>query len=75
METEENEFMPPQFADWREIPSHLIERKDIRVTIRKALGTLLEKCRDVFVLLDMQHLTVAETAPILELTVPAVKTQ
>ncbi len=75
METEEGEFMPRQFADWREIPSDLIERKEIRAAARKALDTLPEKYRDVFVLRDMQHLTVAETATILELTVPAVKTQ
>ena len=75
METEEGEFMPRQFADWREIPSDLIERKEIRAAVRKALDTLPEKYRAVFVLRDMQHLTVAETATVLDLTIPAVKTQ
>ena len=75
METEEGEFMPRQFADWREIPSDLIERKEIRAAVRKGLDALPGKYREVFVLRDMQHLTVAETATILELTVPAVKTQ
>ena len=75
METEEGEFMPRQFADWREIPSDLIERKEIRAAVRKALDTLPEKYRAVFVLRDMQHLTVAETVTVLEFTVPAVKAQ
>jgi RNA polymerase sigma-70 factor, ECF subfamily len=75
METENGEFMPRQFADWREIPSDLIERKEIRTAVLKALDSLPEKYRDVFILRDMQHLTVAETAAILGLTVQAVKTQ
>jgi RNA polymerase sigma-70 factor, ECF subfamily len=75
METEDGEFMPRQFADWREIPSDLVERKEIRVAVEKALETLPEKYREVFVLRDMQHLSVAETATVLELTVPAVKIQ
>lgn len=75
METEEGEFMPHQFADWREIPSDIAERKEIQAAVRSALDTLPDKYRAVFVLRDMQHLSVAETATILELTVPAVKTQ
>lgn len=74
-ETEDGEFMPRQFADWREIPSDILEKKEIRAVVQKALDTLPEKYRAVFVLRDMQHLTVAETAAALELTVPAVKTQ
>ncbi len=75
MATEEGEFMPRQFADWREIPSDIAERKEIKAAVRSALDTLPEKYREVFVLRDMQHLTVAETAAVLGLTVPAVKTQ
>ncbi len=75
METEEGEFMPRQFADWREIPSDILERKEIRTAVQNALNSLPEKYRDVFILRDMQHLTVTETAQALRLTVPAVKTQ
>jgi len=75
METEEGEFMPRQFADWREIPSDILERKEIRTAIQNALSSLPEKYRDVFILRDMQHLSVTETAQVLRLTIPAVKTQ
>jgi RNA polymerase sigma-70 factor (ECF subfamily) len=75
METDEGEFMPRQFADWRDIPSDIAERKEIQAAVRSALDSLPDKYRAVFVLRDMQHLSVAETATILELTVPAVKTQ
>ena len=53
----------------------MIERTEIRTAVLKALDSLPEKYREVFILRDMQHLTVAETASILGLTVPAVKTQ
>jgi RNA polymerase sigma-70 factor, ECF subfamily len=75
METEEGDFMPRQFADWREIPSDILEKKEIRTAVQNALNTLPEKYRDVFILRDMQHLTVTETAQVLRLTIPAVKTQ
>ncbi len=75
METEEGEFMPRQFADWREIPSDIAERKEIRAAVQSALENLPEKYREVFVLRDMQHLSVAETAAVLGLTASAVKTQ
>jgi RNA polymerase sigma-70 factor (ECF subfamily) len=75
METEESEFMPRQFADWREIPSEILERKEIRTAVQNALSSLPEKYRDVFILRDMQHLSVTETAQVLRLTIPAVKTQ
>jgi RNA polymerase sigma-70 factor (ECF subfamily) len=75
METEESEFMPRQFADWREIPSEILERREIRTAVQNALSSLPEKYRDVFILRDMQHLSVTETAQVLRLTIPAVKTQ
>lgn len=75
METEEGEFMPRQFADWRDIPSDIAERKEIKSAVRSALDTLPDKYRVVFVLRDMQHLSVTETATVLGLTAPAVKTQ
>jgi RNA polymerase sigma-70 factor (ECF subfamily) len=75
MQTEEGEFMPRQFADWRDIPSDVAERKEIKAAVRTALDMLPDKYRTVFVLRDMQHLSVAETATVLGITVSAVKTQ
>jgi len=75
METEDGEFMPRQFADWREIPSDIVERKEIRTAVQRAVNNLPEKYREVFVLRDMQHLSVTETAEVLGLTIPAVKTR
>jgi RNA polymerase sigma-70 factor (ECF subfamily) len=75
VESEEGAFMPQQFADWRDVPLEVLEKKEIRVAVLKALDSLLERYREVFVLRDMQHLSVAETAQVLGISTPAVKTR
>lgn len=74
-ESADGEFMPRQFADWREIPSETLERKEIRVAVKRAMDGLPEIYRDVFVLRDVQHLTVEETAKALSISIPSVKTR
>src|SRR5438477_5624797 len=62
---EEGNYIPHEFADWREIPSETLERKEVREKLAEALSTLGEKYREVFVLRDMQHLSIEETARML----------
>ena len=71
----EAEFMPREFADWRDIPSEVLEKKEVRQAVARALLTLSDKYRQVFVLRDVQHLSVEETARVLGISQPAVKTQ
>ncbi len=68
-------FMPREFADWRDIPSEVLEKKEVRQAVAQALLTLSEKCRQVFLLRDVQHLSVEETARVLGISKPAVKTR
>jgi RNA polymerase sigma-70 factor, ECF subfamily len=72
---EEGEYVPRDFADWREIPSEALERKEIRQRLAEALGALDRKYREVFVLRDMEHLNIQETADALGISVAAVKTR
>ena len=72
---EEKAFRPRQFADWRELPSDVVEQKEVRNAIWKALGELPDIYREVFVLRDMQHLDVAESAQVLGIGESAVKTR
>ncbi len=72
---EEGNYTPRDFADWREIPSESLERKEIRQLLTSALGSLSEIYREVFVLRDMQHLSIEETAQALGISVAAVKTR
>jgi RNA polymerase sigma-70 factor, ECF subfamily len=72
---EESAYAPRDFADWREIPSEALERKEVRQRLAEALGTLDRKYREVFVLRDMEHLNIQETAEALGITVASVKTR
>ena len=74
-EDEEGNYMPCDFADWREIPSETLERKEVRQLLTEALAALGEKYREVFVLRDMQHLSIEETAQTLGITTASVKTR
>ena len=71
----ESEYAPRDFADWREIPSEALERKEVRQRLAEALATLDRKYREVFVLRDMEHLNIQETAEALGISVASVKTR
>ncbi|HVN19179.1 MAG TPA: sigma-70 family RNA polymerase sigma factor [Dongiaceae bacterium] len=71
----EGNYIPRDFADWREIPSETLERKEIREKLAEALTSLGDIYRDVFVLRDMQHLSIEETAKALGISTASVKTR
>lgn len=68
-------YVPRDFADWREIPSETLERKEVREKLAEALASLGQIYRDVFVLRDMQHLSIEETATALKISTASVKTR
>jgi RNA polymerase sigma-70 factor (ECF subfamily) len=72
---EETEYAPRDFADWREVPSEALERKEVRQRLAEALATLDRKYREVFMLRDVEHLNIQETAEALGITVASVKTR
>ena len=72
---EETDYTPREFADWREIPSEALERKEVRQKLAEALATLDRKYREVFVLRDMEQLNIQETAEALGISVASVKTR
>jgi RNA polymerase sigma-70 factor, ECF subfamily len=72
---EQGEYVPRDFADWREIPSEALERKEIRQRLAEALATLDRKYREVFMLRDMEQLNIQETAEALGISAAAVKTR
>src|SRR6266403_3822561 len=74
-EDAEGNYIPREFADWREIPSETLERKEIRDKLAEALEALGHIYRDVFVLRDMQHLSIDETAKTLGISIASVKTR
>jgi RNA polymerase sigma-70 factor (ECF subfamily) len=72
---EEGDYAPRDFADWREIPSEALERKEVRQKLANALASLDRKYREVFVLRDMEQLNIQETAEALGISVASVKTR
>jgi RNA polymerase sigma-70 factor, ECF subfamily len=70
-ENEDGTYTPRDFADWREIPSEALERKEVREKLVAALSSLAQKYREVFVLRDVEHMT----AQVLGLSAGAVKTR
>ena len=72
---EDGTYTPRDFADWREIPSEALERKEIRQKLAGAVAALAEKYRQVFVLRDIQHVSIEETAEALGISRASVKTR
>jgi RNA polymerase sigma-70 factor (ECF subfamily) len=74
-ENEDGTYTPRDFTDWREIPSEALERKEIRDRLVAALGSLAQKYREVFVLRDVEHMSIEDTALALGISAGAVKTR
>jgi RNA polymerase sigma-70 factor, ECF subfamily len=72
---EEDAYTPRDFADWREIPSEALERQEIREKLAEALNSLGKIYREVFVLRDMEQLSIEETARALGISTASVKTR
>jgi len=71
--SENADYWPKDFADWRPIPSELFERDEVRRAIQNATNSLNRIYREVFVLRDVQNLSTKETATILGISEGAVK--
>ncbi len=64
---------PEYIADWRDSPEKLVARNEARELLENALEKLDEKHRVVFLLRDVEGLSVQETAEALGLSVANVK--
>ncbi|MCI0353484.1 MAG: sigma-70 family RNA polymerase sigma factor [Acidobacteria bacterium] len=62
-----------RLADWREVPSEVLERSEVREEIARALDSLPASYREILVLRDVQQLSIAETAGVLGATQATVK--
>jgi RNA polymerase sigma-70 factor (ECF subfamily) len=70
-----SDYMPTDFADWREIPSEALERKELRRAIDRTLQSLQPIYREVVTLRDLQHLSTAEASQMLGISEDLVKTR
>jgi RNA polymerase sigma-70 factor (ECF subfamily) len=72
---DQGDAFPKDFADWREIPSEELHRKELREALKRALDSLAPKYREVLILRDIQHLSIQETAQVLNISEGNVKTR
>jgi RNA polymerase sigma-70 factor (ECF subfamily) len=74
-ESDEGDYIPRDFADWREIPSEALQQKQLREALARALNSLVPKYREVLVMRDVQQLSIKETADMLGISEANVKTR
>ena len=72
---EQGDYWPKDFADWKEIPIEALQLKELREALSKALASLEPKYRQVLLLRDIEHFSIAETADALCISEENVKTR
>jgi RNA polymerase sigma-70 factor, ECF subfamily len=74
-EMQDGDYIPKDFADWRDIPSEALEKKQLREALREAVAALPEKYRQVVILRDVNHMSTRDTANALGIQEANVKTR
>lgn len=64
---------PALLRDWREIPSESLERQEMRQLLQQAIAALPPIYREIFLLRDVEELSITEAAQVLEITPASVK--
>ncbi len=75
VETEEGEQEPRQIVDWCCLPEEELMSSESRVHLDKAIDTLPQSLKLVFLLRDIEGLSTQEVADVLNLSETAVKTR
>jgi RNA polymerase sigma-70 factor (ECF subfamily) len=70
---EDKAISPALLRDWREIPSEAVEREEVRKMIQQAVEMLPDIYREVFLLRDIEELTINEAAEVLNISIPSIK--
>lgn len=71
----EDDFMPREVEDWGPTPEERYVQTELRDILSRVIGELEPGFRVVFQLRDMENLSTEETAEVLGLSVPAVKSR
>jgi RNA polymerase sigma-70 factor (ECF subfamily) len=69
----DGDMLPREVVDWAPSPEQLYLTSELRDILTKTLGELRPILRTVFVLRDMEGLSILQTSEVLELSQPAVK--
>jgi RNA polymerase sigma-70 factor (ECF subfamily) len=72
-QSEQMPVSPALLRDWRELPSDLVERKEIRRLLQQAIKMLPDTYQQVFLLRHVEEFNVNDTAQILGISISLVK--
>ncbi len=75
LELEDENFMPREIEDWADNPEQQFARAELQEILADAVQTLETPYRTVFILRDVEELSTEETAQVLNISVPAVKSR
>jgi RNA polymerase sigma-70 factor (ECF subfamily) len=64
---------PALLRDWKEIPSEALERHEVRILLQEAVAALPLIYREVFLLRDVEELSIVEAAEVLKISVASIK--
>jgi RNA polymerase sigma-70 factor, ECF subfamily len=70
---EPGHISPALLRDWREIPSQVLERGEVRVMFQEAIAALPENYREVLLLRDVEELSTLEAATVLQISSASIK--
>lgn len=71
----EDDLMPREIEDWDPSPEQRYQQTELRGILESVINELHPEFRTVFVLRDVEELSTEETAKLLGLSVPAVKSR
>jgi RNA polymerase sigma-70 factor, ECF subfamily len=72
--SDETERIAPEFLrDWREVPSEVLERLEVRKLLMEAVTQLPLIYREVFLLREVEDLSISESAQALSISIASVK--
>ena len=71
--SEGSHVSPALLRDWREVPLEALERAEVRQMLQEAITSLPDIYRTVFILRDVEELSVDETASTLKISIANVK--
>ena len=75
METDEGTTLAERVADWKPNPEQLYSRAELRKILQKTIASLPHTYRVVFLLRDVEGVSAADAAEMLELSIPNVKSR
>ena len=70
---EPGHISPALLRDWREIPSQVLERNEMRLILREAVDALPDNYREVLLLRDVEELSTLEAATVLQISTASIK--